>query len=256
MAEKPVNGTMDVNKARFYSILYETTFDPHERFNIGTYKEKNLHRILKRYFEEDPQYQEVPTCGFVADIRRDGIITEIETNSFTGLKPKLEAYLPEYTVRLVYPVAAKKTVSWIDPATGDITARRPSPKRATVYDAIFELVRLLPYVNHERLTVLAVLLEVDEYRFLDGWSRDRKRGSHRFERMPADLYGIEELSSNDDLRRFIPERCTAGFSTADFAEAARIPVERARGVMKVFEARGLIGRTGKRGNTILYDRLR
>ena len=32
--------TMEPNRARFYNIIYETTFDEHERYNIGTYMEK------------------------------------------------------------------------------------------------------------------------------------------------------------------------------------------------------------------------
>ena len=61
---------MEINRARFYTVVYNTTFDEHDRFNIGTYKEKKLHIILKRYFESDPAFHEIPTNGFIADIRR------------------------------------------------------------------------------------------------------------------------------------------------------------------------------------------
>ena len=76
---------MEINKARFYNSIYGVTLSEHERYNIGTYKEKKMHIILKRYFEEDEQYHEVPTNGYIADIRRDGNIIEIETSGFSGL---------------------------------------------------------------------------------------------------------------------------------------------------------------------------
>ena len=246
---------MDLNRARFYNIIYSTTFDPHERYNIGTYKEKKLHIMMKKYFEPDEEWHEVPTNGFIADIRRDGIITEIETNGFSGLKPKLAAYLPEYRVNLVYPLAAKKYVSWIDTESGKISPRRPSPKKQNAYDLLFELVRILPYVKNENLTVVAPLLEIDEYKLLDGWSYDKKRGAHRFERMPTDIYDIIVLSTDDDYRKYIPETCGDEFTVKDFAKGAKISESDTRAVIKVMEARGVLERSGKRGREYIYTRL-
>ena len=245
---------MILNKARFYNITYDLTFDIHQRFNIGTYKEKTLHLALKRYFEDNDDYHEVPTNGYIADIRRDGVITEIETHGFSGLIPKLSAYLPEYKVNLVYPLAAKKYVSWIDPDTREISARRPSPKKENVYDALFELVRILPHVKNENLNVVVMLLEMDEYKLLDGWSYDRKRGAHRFERIPTDVFEMVEINTDDDYRRYIPENCTDSFTVKDFARGTKIDTGTARAVIKVMEARGVIAKSGKSGNSFIYSR--
>lgn len=246
---------MEINKARFYQIVYDHTFSAHERFNIGTYKEKKLHLILKDYFETDSACHEIPVNGYIADICRGKTITEIQTGGFSGLGPKLSAYLPDYTVRLVYPLAVHKTVSWIDPETSEILPRHNSPLHATVYDAIFELCRLLPYVNDPHLTVLAVLLDIDEYRLLDGWSRDRKRGSHRYERVPSELHGITELTTAEDFAAWIPENCPTSFTTADFAKGAKIDGRTAGGVVKVFETKGIIRKAGKRGRANLFERV-
>ena len=245
---------MDVNKARFYSIIYSTTFDVHERYNIGTYKEKKLHIMMKKYFEPNEDYHEVPTNGFIADIRRGGVITEIETNGFSGLGDKLAAYLPEYHVNLVYPLAAKKYVSWIDPETKEISPRKSSPKKQNAYDLLFELVRILPYVKSENLTFLAPLLEIDEYKLKDGWGSGGKRGAHRFERMPTDIYDIVELSTDDDFRRFIPDSCNENFTVKDFSRGAHIDEYTARAVIKVLEARGVIEKNGKKGRSYSYSR--
>ena len=245
---------MEPNRAKFYNTIYETTLDEHERYNIGTYREKKLHIILKKYFEEDPAYHEIKVNGFIADVCRDGEITEIETSGFSGLGPKLEAYLPEYRVNLVHPLAAKKYVSWIDPETGEISPRKKSPKKEGVWDTVFELVRILPYVNHENLTVIAPMLEIDEYRRLDGWSRDRKRGSNRYERVPVELMEIAVLHTDDDYRAQIPEDLPERFTAKEFCKAIKRNERIGRGVMKVLETRGVLVRTEKQGRSQLWMR--
>lgn len=245
---------MEINKARFYRIVYDATFDEHERFNIGTYKEKKLHIVMKKYFEDDPAFHEVPTNGFIADIRREREITEIETSGFSGLKPKLEAYLPEYKVNLVHPLAGVKFVSWIDPETREISTRKRSPKREGAYDLLFEMVYILPYVSSPHLTVLGPVLEVDEYRFLDGWSRNKKRGSHRYERIPVDLADMIELTSDEDYRRYVPDACGDRFTVKDFSAGAKLNDYAARAVLKVMEARGVVARAGKEGRVHIYER--
>jgi len=245
---------MEPNRAKFYNIIYNTTFDEHERYNIGTYKEKKLHIILKKYFEDDPAYHEIKVNGFIADVCRDGEITEIETSGFSGLGPKLEAYLPEYRVNLVYPLAAKKYVSWIDPETSEISPRKASPKKAAVCDTMFELVRILPYVSHENLTVVAPLMEIDEYRMLDGWSKDRKRGSNRYERVPVDLIDIVTLHTDDDYRAQIPESLPERFTAKEFCKAIRRDERIGRGVMKVLETRGVLAKAEKQGRLQLWMR--
>ena len=245
---------MEVNKARFYNIVYDATYDEHERFNIGTYKEKKLHIMMKKYFEDDTRYHEIPTNGFIADIRRGDVITEIETSGFSGLGPKLDAYLPEFHVNLVHPLAGRKFVSWIDPVTREISPRKRSPKKEGAYHLLFEMVRILPYVPSPDLTALGPVLEMDEYRLLDGWSRDRKRGSHRYERVPVDLLDMIELTTDDDYRRYIPDSLGESFSVRDFAGEAKLDTGLTRAVLKVMEVRGVVLRVGKKGSTILFGR--
>lgn len=246
--------TMELNKAHFYNVIYSTTFDEHERYNIGTYKEKKLHIMLKKYFEPDTAFHEIPTNGYIADIRREDCITEIETSGFSGLKPKLRAYLPQYKVTLVYPLEAKRYVSWIDPETQEISKRRLSPKKSNAYDALFEMVRILPFVKDNNLTVLAPLIEVDEYRLLNGWSYDRKKGSNRYERVPVDLFDILTFHDDGDYRRWIPENCVDDFTVLDFSKGAKIADRTARAVIKVLEARGVLKNIGKIGRAFHFMR--
>lgn len=246
---------MEVNRARFYRAVDAAALEEQERSGIGTLKEKKLHIILKKYFEEDPAYLEVPTNGYVADIRRGDLITEIETKSFSGLGPKLAAYLPEYRVRLVHPLAGRKYVSWIDPETGVLSPRHLSPKKEGICDLLFELVRILPYAAHPRLEVLGPVLEMDEYRRADGWDRTGKRGSHRVERIPTELTDMIVLATDDDYRRAIPDSLPDAFTVKEFAKAARTRAETARAAMKVLEKRGVLVPVGRAGRAVTYGRI-
>ncbi len=246
---------MEVNKALFYTITYNMTTAEHERFNIGTYKEKKLHRILKLYFEEDTAYHEVPYAGFIADIKRENRIIEIETSGFTGLREKLEAYLPECHVTLVYPVAASRTVSWIDPESGEISPKRKSPKKENVYDLLFECIYILDYLSNPNLTIAGVCMEMQEYRMLDGWSRDKKRGSHRYERIPTDLFEIITLSRREDYEALIPAECRTDFTMPQFCKAIGRNQYTGRAIMKILIKLGLVVQKGKIGRCLSYSRV-
>jgi len=245
---------MEINKARFYTVTYEMTTAEHERFNIGTYKEKKLHRILKLYFEEDPAFHEIPYAGFIADIKRENQIIEIETSGFTGLREKLNAYLPECRVLLVYPIASCRTVSWIDPESGEISPKRKSPKKENVYDLLFECIYIADYLSSPNLTVAGVCMEMQEYRMLDGWSRDKKRGSHRYERIPTDLYDIITLSGREDYEALLPEECQKDFTMAQFCRAIGRNQYTGRAIMKILIKLGIVVQKGKIGRCLSYSR--
>lgn len=246
---------IEPNRALFYKLCYDFIGREQDRFNIGTYKEKKLHIIMKHYFEPDNDYHEVPYQRYIADVKRDDRITEIQTTGFSRMNGKLAAFLPDCKVNLVYPVPYHKMVAWIDPETGDISKKRRSPKKKGIYDVLFEMVRIPDFICDPNLTVTAVLLEMDEYRMLNGWSRDRKRGSVRYEMIPTDICEILEFKTDADYAEAIPESCTEDFTAAEFAKAARISTGRVYGVMKVLEIRGLIQRTGKKGRSNLFSRV-
>ena len=73
---------------------------------IGTLGEKTLHAVIKNYLEPREELQEVRVNGYVADICRENQIWEVQTRNFNTLRRKLEAFLPEYKVTVVYPIAA------------------------------------------------------------------------------------------------------------------------------------------------------
>ena len=63
-----------------------------------------------------------------------GEVVEIQTGSFSSLKRKLEALLPDRPVRVVHPVAVEKWITKVAKDGTTFLSRRKSPKRGTLYD--------------------------------------------------------------------------------------------------------------------------
>jgi hypothetical protein len=136
---------------------------------IGTYSEKTLHAVLKYFCDPNAQKHEIKIGPFVADIADEEGIIEIQTAGFNRLRRKLEAFLADSQVTVVYPIAQTKWLIWIDETTGEITKRRKSPKKGTPCDIFRELYRIKPLLKTPNLTIRVVLLEIEEYRYLNGW---------------------------------------------------------------------------------------
>jgi hypothetical protein len=189
---------------------------------IGTYSEKTLHAVLKHYCDPNAQKHEIKIGPFVADIADEEGIIEIQTAGFNRLRRKLEAFLADSQVTVVYPIAQTKWLIWIDETTGEITKRRKSPKKGTPCDIFRELYRIKPLLKTPNLTIRVVLLEIEEYRYLNGWSKDRKKGSSRCDRIPLDLAGELFLHGPGDYGKLIPSELTKRFTTKDFKSAAGV----------------------------------
>ncbi len=244
---------IDMNRPRFLRLVREAAGTEHIRTNIGTYKEKTLHRVLKDYFSPDRARQEVPVDRFVADVfSPDGII-EIQTSGLASMRDKLEAFLPQYHVTVVYPVAVTKWISWIDPANGSIGDRHKSPKTGRVSDVLPEMIYILPYLLHNNLTVRVVLLEMEEFRWLNGRrSLSKKRGSTRYERIPVDLLGVFDFASPADYLSQLPPLPLGEFTAKDLTVPLKLRGRRASALVRVLMEAGTICRCGKRGNAYLY----
>lgn len=174
--------------------------------SIGMRKERTLHSVLKFYYEEDIDAQEIPIGPYIADIyHADPMeVLEIQTGSFGPLREKLTYFLPEMPVCVIYPVIRQKKLFWTDPATGEVTVSRTSPKKGRLYDILPELYRLGTLLWDPHLSFLPVLVDVDEIRLADGWGRDGRSGSHRLDRRPTAIGESALLNRPSDLAALLP----------------------------------------------------
>ena len=205
---------------------------------IGTLGERTLHAALKLYYEPDADLHEVGVGRYVADIKNTEGITEIQTRGFSSLAKKLDAFLPEGQVTVVYPLAAKKWIAMLDPETGTLGEKHKSPKKETPLDALWELSFILPHIGDVNLTVRLPMLEVLEFRRRGG--RRWRNSTTRLERLPLDL--IDEAA--------LP----AVFTAADFAKAAKRNQKFTQKALKTLCALGTVERCGKVQHAYLYQR--
>ena len=192
-----MNDQLKRNQARFEQARNKIIGVDRQRLGIGTLSEKTVHAILKNYYEPDEDKQEIPIENYVADIYADGQIIEIQTRNFNVMRDKLKAFLPLYPVTIVYPIPREKWLIWIDEESGELSTRRKSPKKGNPYMIFPELYKIKMFLREENLRIRPVLLDMEEYRLLNGWSRDKKKGSSRFDRIPMAL--VEEAHFLNDL---------------------------------------------------------
>lgn len=226
---------------------------PLEPEGIGTLAEKTVHAVLKLSCAPDPALHEIPIAGSIADIFTGEEIIEIQTGGFHPLKKKLEKFLPLMPVTIVYPIPLHKWVIWIDPVTGEARQPHKSPKLGKPHEIFRQLVYLLPYLKDPHLRFHIVLLDLEEYRLLDGWSRDKKRGSHRHDRIPLSIQEQISIERIEDYMQFIPYELPAQFTRKDFQTAARLSPSVAQSAVSVLFHIGLLRRVGKSANAYLYE---
>ena len=239
---------------RFSSACSAVLSVEREREGIGTQGEKTLHAVFKNYYEPDPTFHEVKTGGFIADIRRDDKITEIQTHGLYRMKKKLTAFLSEYDVTVVHPIPHTRTVRWIE-GDGGFSPKRKSPKTGKYTDAVSELLGVRDLLSHPRLSVVLSLVDCNDYKVRSG-KVGRKRGAMRFERIPTALISEIRLSTPRDYLVFLPADLPDVFTSADVARAGKLHRDDASSLLLLLYTVGVVDRIGKneRGG-YLYRRL-
>ncbi len=223
---------------------------------VGTLNERTLHAMLKLQYEPNAERHEVKVCGYIADIQNEQGIVEIQTRCFEKLVPKLKAFLEQYDVTVVYPIARTKFLAWIDPKTGEVVSRRKSPKIGTVHDVFCELWKIRACLSHPRFHLHLVFCEIEEYRALDGWGKKGKRGSTRRERIPLALLDTVTVDSIEEYQKLLPDGLPSPFTTTDYAKGAHCTQRSAGRAVYTLWQGGLLERIGKRGRAYLYQQKR
>lgn len=240
-----------MNEQYFEEVKNNFIHSARERYGIGTLQEKTVHGILKDYYAPRKEMQEIPVNGYVADIFTGKEIIEIQTANFNKMRDKLDKFLPDYPVTIVYPIPHIKWIGWIDEETGSCSALRKSPVRGTVYKAFYELYKIKQYLSDKNLHFCFPLLDLEEYRLLNGWSRDKKRGSCRYDRIPVSMVNEIHIDRIEDYMQLIPYELKEPFTVPDFARAAKIRKEEAGKVLHILNYLQVIERSGSQGR--LYD---
>ena len=121
-----------------------------------------------------------------------------------------------------------------------------------VAGAFRELYKIRPFLGDPNLSFELLLIDLDEYRLLDGWSRDKKRGSHSYDRIPLRMEDRMILTCPRDYMQLVPADLPEPFTSADFARAAGFKKNCFSTVMLLLTEMGVVERIGKKGNWWLY----
>lgn len=224
--------------------------------SIGMLGEKALHSAMKFYYEPDASLHEREAFGFIADIRNENGIIEIQTRNLFAMKRKLETYLKETRVTLVHPVIRKRRIIVMDPETGELSRPRLSPKKGRIEDAFSELVHIREALGKSSLSIVIPVVDAEEYRVREAGKR-RRRGGYsdlKFELLPTELVSEAYFKEPGELAALLPEELsTAGreFTVGELAQTSRLPYRTASAECSVLIAAGALERE-KRGRSYYY----
>ena len=143
---------------------------------------------------------------------------------------------------------------FIDEKTGEVSAGRKSPKRGSFYDAFYELYKIKTYLANPNLHICLTLVNAEEYRVLNGYGKDRKKGASRYDRIPVSLVDELYIGSREEYSVLLPGSLPDIFSVKDYAKHAHIQIRYAQLAINIFKYIGIIEQSGKNGRSFLYSR--
>ncbi|MDR1001169.1 MAG: hypothetical protein LBL96_10305 [Clostridiales bacterium] len=223
---------------------------------IGTLGEKSLHRMLKWHYEPTGKFHEVSVGRYIADIKQNEHIMEIQTRQWHKLRDKLNHFLPDYIVTVVYPVVYDKRLLWVDGHDSVIRSRR-SPKHSTYQTAFIELYAIKSLLTHKNLRLRLVMVCVDEKRGERGNpGANHVPGAHH-DKIDTILRSVAAelvIESPADYAKLLPPGLGERFTSQDYATFAHINKRLAGVSLNVLLSVGTVKRVGKLGRCFLYER--
>ena len=235
-----------------FSEALETALS-RNRESIGTYKEKTLHHTLKLYYG-GLHSTEANVGRYIADVVREDGIYEVQSKAFYRMIAKLEAFLSVSPVTVVYPVTVSKNIIWADIETGEIVSTSRSPKKGSVYSILPELYSLRQFLKNDNLSFICAFVDCDEYRYADGYGKDKKKRATKVDIIPSELKEEIFIDGVDDYNIFLPESLPETFTSADYAKATKLRKSDSGKALLVLTEVGAVNRVGMKGKSILYSK--
>jgi len=219
--------------------------------SIGTRRETSLHRDLKYQYAGPGGETETEVAGFVADgITADGEYIEVQTGSFGPLRKKALAL--RHRMRVIHPVIITKYIEVFN-KKGRLQYRRKSPRKGQPWDLFNVLVYAPDLPLIPGLVIELALVDAAEQRVQDGKGSWRRHGISIRDRRMLALRDRITLEKPSDYIRFIPFKKKEKFTSALLAQRAGISVDLARKALYVLVKLGIVKKTGKQGNSLVYS---
>ena len=220
---------------------------------IGTLGEKTVHSTLKQYLSGDLAYQEIKIGSYYADVCVEGHVFEIQTRQFNKLRSKLDFFLKDHPVTVVYPVTNTNYLRWVTPDTGEITPPKKSTRRGNPLQVFAELYRIRSFLSHPNFSLKIVMMDMEEYRMLDGYGKDKKKRASKCDKFPLKLVAEYDVETPADYMMLLPAELPDSFTAKEFAKLTKIPVSLAQTTLLLLSELQIVLRTGKQGNAYIYE---
>ncbi len=217
---------------------------------IGELSERSLHAGLKLHLAQPGDQFEYKLGRNVIDIKRDGLLIEIQTRHLYALRPKLRRLLDGHQVRVVHPLPAER---WIVRENAEGTrVRRKSPRHAAVYEIFSELVRLPDLVGHPNLSVEVLLISEEQTWREDGLGSWRRGHWSLTDTRLLGVMSSHVFTGPRDYLALLP-RMAEPFSNADLASNRGWDSRIAGRATYALRAMGMLADAGKRGRSNLFS---
>lgn len=219
---------------------------------IGTLQEKSLHTALKSWYAGPGDALEVPVSGYHIDIVRGTWLVEIQTANFTALKTKLKALLPDYRVRIVYPIALER---WIQRVSEDnqLITRRKSPKQGRIEEVFTELVRLPDLACHPNFYLEVLLIKEEVVWRDDGQGSWRRKGWSVADRRLIEVVDAIRFDKPEQYAALIPSDLIRPFTNLELSEHLGLRRSLAEKMTYCLRKMTLLDLVGKQGRHNLYS---
>lgn len=218
---------------------------------IGTMRERSLHAEIKRRLYQPGDEFESNVDGYVVDIKREGLILEIQTANFSAMRTKLADLTESHSVRLVHPIAARKWIKTLS-RDGEVLARRKSPRHGIVEHVFLELVSIPHIVTSPRFSLEILLIEEEQILCEDSHGSRRRKRRSVLDRRLLEIIESITFRSADDFRTFLPASLKQPFTTRELAKAIHQPVYLAQKMAYCLKKMNVIEPVAKTGNSICY----
>ncbi|MBN2860685.1 MAG: hypothetical protein JXK93_10525 [Sphaerochaetaceae bacterium] len=222
---------------------------------IGQMKESGLHRDLKELYQKRMGGEtEVLVDGYIVDLRSEHMICEIQTGNFSRLHRKLMNLLPEYPVRVVYPLVRDKLVIVCD-GQGHTIRNRRSPVHREIAFAATELMRIPDLVMHPNFSLDLISVSIEEIRVDDGKGSWRRNGVSITDRRLLSADEPLTFTSPHHYLQFLPYSLCAEFTNRDISQSSSLTPSQAAKLSYFLRKINVIETAGKRGRSLLFTRV-
>ena len=214
--------------------------------------EYSLHSEVKDIYSASSDELEVNVSeGFVIDVLKEDLLIEIQTRNFSAIRDKLSKLVLDNRVRLVYPIAKQKWITYVT-SFGEVINRRRSPKKGKLLDIFYELVHLSDLFKNNNFSFEVLFIEEEELRCNDGYGSWRRKGVSIKDRRLLAVVDKVVFKNRQDFLRFLPFGLDQVFTNKLLAKKLGVSVRLAQKITYCLRKMGLISIEGKRRKAYLF----